>query len=418
MKKLIFANEPNYVLKKGFKTITIKFIFPFLFKEEHLFDYALIRLLLLNSTEDYPDEKLFNAELLKRMIIKYSIKIDRYNDNMFMHFTLTIPDPKEVSIFSLDDAFSFFIDAIYKPNIDKNSFKEEPFLRERDYIYSSNINARKSISSSSYEKFMYYFDDSGKISNNVYNNIEKIKEVNPESLYEYYKEIIFNNEPIIYVYGDTSENEVGYLFKKYFNHPKKEISIETNYTSYLKVSKHLNHIEETHEFNESVLYMGYKVEDMVEEEEKDLILVKNILATPENDLIFKTLRLDNNLVYSSNVNCNARHGAFIISTQLQEKNKEKAINLIKDVMESLKDKEFVKTCIDKLLVGIKYELLSDLDSKFHDLNTRLDKDFSFSDSLEDIYNYYENIDIDKFIQFVDKIKLDTIFFLRGDSNEK
>ena len=67
---------------------------------------------------------------------------------------------------------------------------------------------------------------------------------------------------------------------------------------------------------------------------------------------------------------------------------------------------------------MKYDLIRQKDSKYARLSNYINQTLETGYSLEELYNYYKNLDIDKFVDFLKRVKLDTIYFLRGEIDEK
>lgn len=417
MKELRFTNLPIVIENNNFDTIDFVIMFPYKNEFKHIFDLLLIKQLVTNTSLEFKTELEFKKEILKNMIINYSVRTIKYNKNLYLEFDLTVPSPKRVKSFSLQKAIDFFINNIYKPNIQDKGFNQYQFNREKDYIDRKIKNNNKQIYRYSYQQFIDICDENGILKNNIYNNLDLLEKTNSKDLYAYYKKLVINNEPLCYVYGDITEEELNKLNNPFFKKEKKDIIIKKDYYLPLIPKKEVKVVEEVKDYNQSALYMAYKVENMTEEDKYLLSLLVNILDCPENDLIFKALRIDNNLVYGSYVNSHMKNGLFYIEAYLNKTSKDKAIEAIKNVLESLKDKNKVETYINKLLVGIKYDLIRKKDSKYAKLSDYINKSLEFTYSLEDLYDAYLKITPLDFVNFLNRVKLDTIYFLRGENND-
>ena len=349
MDKLKFTNKPYIIKKEDISTIDFSIIFPCTYDYNHMYDTLLIKQIVANTSEKYKTEQEFKKQKLKNMIIRYNVNTFRCNHNLFFEFDLTIPNPKKVKTFELESAFKFFVDAIYHPNIEDEAFNHYQFEREKEYIKMSIQDSLKNIYQYSYQRFIHYCDDNGLLKNNIHQNIEMLDKVNSKDLLSYYKKIIIHNNPICYVYGDVEENYINKLFEKYFPLEQKNIILKKDYNCFLKPCLQTKEIEEKSNYNQSALYMGYKVQNMKEEEKEYLSLICNILNGKENDLIFKALRIENNLIYSPYFNYYKNYGLFVIEVYLKSDSKEKVIHVIQKVMNDLNNETFLKECLEKSL---------------------------------------------------------------------
>ena len=248
----------------------------------------------------------------------------------------------------------------------------------------------------------------------VETDLKYLESANAKRSYELYKEIVLNQEPLIYVFGNYEE-DITNLLEKYFPSKSEDKKIALKYDQIFH-PKQNDYIEENSKFNQTALFMMYDIKDIVPEEKEYLSLIGNILGGSENDLIFKQLRLNNNLVYSSNVAKYNYYGLLLVETHLNYENKDRAIELIKETIASLKDKKFLEECIAKLLKGLEVDMLRQSDSKYGVLVTKIDNDLNFR-TLEHIYESYKNMQLDDIIAFLDRINLNTIYVLRGENND-
>lgn len=418
MKILKFDKQIHYIKTDKFNTIDFILLYPSTYEKKDMGHFSLMHQNILNSSKKYPTEQAYKRELQKSFIINHKIKCFTLNTNLFIEASLTVPDPKKVKSFDLDKAFEFFMDTIYFPNVKDDAFDLRQFNREKNFIKESLENSSKNIYEVGYQNFLIHVDENGILKDNLYHNREMLDQVTPESLYVFYKEKVIQNNPLILVYGDIEEEKVRQLFSKYIDLAPKIIQIEKNYNCYLQPRKETQYIEENSIFKQSALYMGYKILDMKEEDSIYLRLLSRILDGNENNLVFNTLRLKYNLVYDARVSQYNKNGLLFIETYLKVSAKEKAIDAIKGVFEQLKNGEFIKECLDKIIVSNKYNLIYRKDSKYSVVDDYLDKQAEISDTLEEIYEQYKTLDIDKFLLFMDRVVLDTVYFLRGDENEE
>ena len=94
-----------------------------------------------------------------------------------------------------------------------------------------------------------------------------------------------------------------------------------------------------------------------------IVLIKNILGVGANSLIFKTLRVENGLVYSAKTWCNIYAGLLVVEAYIDKKSKKKVISKVENIINRLKDKKFLKTQIERILKDMKLDLIREQDNK-------------------------------------------------------
>lgn len=415
-KEIELSSKPYIIKNDKFSTIEIVMIFESKYQEKFIFYLPMLKQLLLNSSKQYPTEKEFKKAYKENMIIAQTIRNFCYNENQFFEFSLLVPDPKKVEGYDLEKAFKFFTDMIYKPNVENDEFDSKQFERERTFLKDDIYNSIKRVNTKAYQSFLEIVDDEGVIKNNIFNHLNLIEEANSKEMYNIYKKLIIENTPSIFIYGNVDKS-ITDMIKKYIKTEKENIKFPKKYDKYLKPFKKIKNIEEQSEYNQSIIYMGYKVKNMKEEDKIYLNIVKNILAYGSNDLIFKKLRTEKNLIYSSSTWCNTRVGLLTIEAYVNNESKEEVIKAVKKVIKDLKEKEQLSHYLDKLIEDVYYELIRQKDSRTIKLDDFINKKLEFSGTTDELIKKYKNIKIDDLIEFIDRLKLDTIYFLRGEFNE-
>ena len=134
-----FKSTPYLVKCKDSSTIDFLFIYPVKYNKKHLFYLSLMKQILLTTSFDYQTEEKYKKRYQKLMIIDESMYTKRLNNNLYIEFTLTVPNPNKISNYNLEEAFSFFVKTIYNPNVANSKFNEEVFEREKCYLKEKNL---------------------------------------------------------------------------------------------------------------------------------------------------------------------------------------------------------------------------------------------------------------------------------------
>ena len=416
-KELITLKREPYIIKNKYSTIDFFFIFPALYKKEYMFYLLLLKQILLNSSFLYKNEKLYKRKLSDLMIISESLTNKILNNNLYLEFRLTVPNPKIVKNYDLDSSFSFFINTIYKPNVVGNKFNKKVFEREKKFLKEDILMSLKNVYYESYQKFLNLVDDKGILKDNIYNNLDLIKNANEYELYDVYNELIINNKPIIMVYGDVDKSIVS-LIKKYVNIKNEKVKLNIDYYNFLFPREKCKYVIENSKYNQSILYVAYKVKKMNNNDLIYLNLIKNILGIGAESLIFKTLRVDSGLVYSCSTWCDSITGLLVIETYINNNSNDIVLDKIKNLIDMLKNKEILRKEIYRVLESLKYSVIRKKDNKNKKLDDLIKYKFKFGFIIEKLIEKYSNLDLDLTIDFINRLVLDTVYFYKGDFNEK
>ena len=177
-------------------------------------------------------------------------------------------------------------------------------------------------------------DNEGIFSRNLKDHLSQIDEITPQNLYDYWKEKIKNNTPIIFIMGNIEEKEITPIIEKYFiKYDKEYQTLETDYIHYLTPYRTTpQKITEEKEFRDSAISLIYKVKDMKQEDNILLSLVHSLLTSLSSRLLNKKLRDEYNLIYSSEVTFFPNYGLLKITAYINPKNKDLVEEKIKEVL--------------------------------------------------------------------------------------
>lgn len=414
-KQLIFNSKPYIINNKNYSSIQFTILFPIHCNKKYIGYSSLLKMLVMNSSFKYNTEESYNKAYKEKMIINQSLNTYRFNNNLFYEFNLIVPDPKKVKDYNLEDAFKFFIDTIYKPNIKNNEFNNYYFEREKRFIKDNILQSKKKIYYVAEQNYINHVDDIGILKDTLANNLELLETITPKDLYDFYKTNILNNSPILIAYGDIN-NDIKNLFYKYLNIKEKDIIINKDYYNFLKPFKEPKIIEENSKYYQSILFVGYKIKNMTEEDVIYLTFLEDIIGS--NKLLLKNLRNKENLIYSVSASANTKIGLYTVVTHIDNNSKEKTITTINDTFKDLYNKEHLEKYINKLISNLESIQIRSLDKRTKKLDDFITDNFEFSLTLEKTIEQYKNIDINKFYNFLNKFTLDTIYFLRGEFSGK
>lgn len=415
MKKKTFQTSVNYIPNMDVKTVAIDLIYILKKDLEHTFEIDLIKRLLSTVAKGYETDGLFTTELLRRLIISYAINIREDGNNLTIRFSLTIPKENLVDDYDLDKAIEFFKNAIFNPFITDGVFDEERFNLEKEVLYKQYSNSKNSVYNVASRKFVALIDPEETIHKPFEYNLKQLEKLTKEDVYKYYQENIINNNYILYIGGCVEENKANEIYQKYFKQDIESFEKELDYYSFFEPTGE-KYYEDEYDFQQSALFVEFRVGDLKEEDLEYYSLIVNILSAPENDLLFKALRIENNLVYSSYTTKMYNSGIFFVEAYLKEDNKDKAIEVIKSVLKSLEDRDFMEECIARLKEGIEIQLIRNLDRKYQELENKINQDLEFR-TLDKILESYNKMTVDDALKYLSRIEINNILFIKGDNND-
>lgn len=418
MNKIIINQEPVLLKTKKYSTIDFSFIYPIKYDKKYLYYPDFLKNILITSCFDYKTEQEFRLEMDKRLIIRYKIIPRRYLNNIYIEFNFCLPNPKKIK-YDISSAISLIMNSILKPNASDCSFNQDAFKREYDYYLELYNNMKVNNNNKIYRDF------SKSVNAKLFNkysfiaNLKDFDKITSTSLYEYYEKNIMNNFPLVYVFGNITSNEVNNLLSPFIEKNIKPVKIPKDYYVFINPRKKTQYLEKKYKTSTSNLYLAYFKDNMKKEELIYYyflidIFNLNIGVSP----LFKKLRVENNLIYDISASLISSYGVFYIETYLNVSKKDIVLKLINECFQELKKKEVIIKYQDLVIKMLKNNLLREKDSKYASLSNRITKDLELGYLESEYLEIYKNIDIDLFMEFLNELKLDTVYLAKGVLDER
>ena len=420
MKTLTLPTKPIFIKNENFQTILINIIFPYQEKEEELAKQALLPAMLVYITEKYPTEELFQKKLKENYILSYSARQITIGTTAAFNFHLEIPDKKTLKKDVIEKQIELFYEAIFHPKIENEGFDNFELKREKENLKLKIRNSEKSFKAYLSNQTAKLVDNEGIFSRNLKDHLSQIDEITPQNLYDYWKEKIKNNTPIIFIMGNIEEKEITPIIEKYFiKYDKEYQTLETDYIHYLTPYRTTpQKITEEKEFRDSAISLIYKVKDMKQEDNILLSLVHSLLTSLSSRLLNKKLRDEYNLIYSSEVTFFPNYGLLKITAYINPKNKDIVEEKIKEVLNSLKNQNKITPLLEKIKERRRINLIRSLDNKYSIMNDNIFKTLKIDYTSEESYNLLKEKTAKDVAEFIDRLSLDTTYFLKeSDKHE-
>lgn len=420
MKTLTLPTKPIFIKNENFQTILINIIFPYQEKEEELAKQALLPAMLVYITEKYPTEELFQKKLKENYILSYSARQITIGTTAAFNFHLEIPDKKTLKKDVIEKQVELFSEAIFHPKIENEGFDNFELKREKENLKLKIRNSEKSFKAYLSNQTAKLVDNEGIFSRNLKDHLSQIDEITPQNLYDYWKEKIKNNTPIIFIMGNIEEKEITPIIEKYFiKYDKEYQTLETDYIHYLTPYRTTpQKITEEKEFRDSAISLIYKVKDMKQEDNILLSLVHSLLTSLSSRLLNKKLRDEYNLIYSSEVTFFPNYGLLKITAYINPKNKDIVEEKIKEVLNSLKNQNKITPLLEKIKERRRINLIRSLDNKYSIMNDNIFKTLKIDYTSEESYNLLKEKTAKDVAEFIDRLSLDTTYFLKeSDKHE-
>ena len=163
--------------------------------------------------------------------------------------------------------------------------------------------------------------------------------------------------------------------------------------------------------------MGYRLIDMDYHELNHVLRVYNtILGTMNDSILFNVVREANSLCYSIGSYVSRYNPSLTIYTGINKDNYDKTIELIKKCVNDMSNKKEVERLFESAKKTINTFLNSYYDDQVGQINTYYNRSFETIEDIEELRDSINKVTIDEVTELNKKIKLSTIYLLKGDNN--
>ena len=350
--------------------------------------------------------------------------IDKTGDNQVLRFYIeTVNDNylpqkgENMLIMSLQKIF----DIVFNPYIEDEGFKQE-------YVEQEKNNIKQKIEGKIDNKARYSLD---RCAEEMYKNepyglyrfgyIEDLKEMNRENLYEYYKELISTCKIDIFISGNIDETICQGVEND--ENIQKLQEREPNYIVPKELNKPLsqkeNVITETMEVTQGKLILGLDVCIDKEDLRYDALIYNSILGGSANSKMFQNVREKAHLAYVASSSYLRYKNNIFVNCGIEIGNYEKALELIKEQIKDMEKGNFTEKDIENAKKGIISTIKTIDDEQDTGITYYFGQELSQSEiSIEEYIKRIEKVNKDDIINIAKNVSINTIYFLRGEVEEK
>ena len=409
----------HYIETKKFKTNIMAIFVTMPLTREGITKEALIPAVLKRGTKNLKSQEEISINLENMYGANFACGIEKTGDNHILKFYIeTIGDeftPKQENLSK--EAINLLLEIVFNPLTENNQFLA-------DYVNTEKNNLKQLIEAKIDNKDKYAFD---RCVEEMYKNkiyglykfgyVEDLEKIDGKNLYEHYKKLIDTAKIDIFVSGNIKEDEVIDIAKKNKNINKLQ---ERTDIHVINAEKSLNSneepktIEEKMDVTQGKLVIGTDVSLDEEDSKYKISLYNVILGEGATSKLFQNVRERESLAYTTRSNYIKQKGNIYIRCGIEIQNYEKAIEVIKEQLEAMKNGDFTDSDIENAKKYVAAGLRTTREEQDSELTyyfgQELSDKFTTFEEYEEKINRVTKEDIQKVAQ---NVRINTIYFLRN-----
>ena len=401
-----------------FKTNLMAIFLTTKLSRENVTKTGLIPTILRRGSKNMKTQEEISKQLENMYGAAFDCGLDKTGDNQVLKFYIEaindkfLPKPEENLLkTSLEKLFEI----VFNPDTEENGFKKE-------YVEQEKQNMKHRIEAKVDNKARYSLD---RCVEEMYPNepfglykfgyVEDLEKIDNENLYEYYKEFINNCKIDIFISGDIQQDLENIILEN--ENVKK---LESRTPDYVrpkmetgKVTGKEKVVIENKEVTQGKLVIGLDMH-LEEEKLKYVALVYNsLLGGSANSKLFQNVREKANLAYAASSTYLRHKNNIFINCGIEIENYEKALEIIKQQIEAMKNGDFTEEEIENNKKGIIATIKTIPDEQDTQITYYFGQELSQNKITEEEYEErIKNVTKDEVVEIAQKVQINTIYFLR------
>lgn len=380
---------------------------------------SVIPAVLKRGTKELKTQEEIAKELENMYGASFDCGIEKIGDNHVIKFYLEALNdnfiPKEENQNLLKQSVELLLDIILNPLVEKEAFKAEYVKAEKENIkvlIESKIDNKDAYAYNRCVEEMYKNEPYGLYK---YGYIEDLEKIDEKNLYKYYKELIENSKIDIFISGELNTEKTINLVAQNQNIIKlseREAHISNNPKKI--ENREIQIVEDKMDITQGKLVMGLDVNEQDPEAKFKIAIYNVILGESATSKLFQNVREKASLAYTARSNYVRQKSNIYIRCGIEIANYEKAVKIIKEQLEDMKNGKFteedIKNAKKYMISGIE-SIQDEQDSEItyylgQELSQKL---ITFKEYAEKI----EEITKEDVKEIANKISINTIYFLRN-----
>ena len=400
-----------------FKTNLIAVFLSKKLDRENVTKNALISMLLRRGSKNITIQEEISKKMEELYGASFDCGLDKTGDNQVLKFYVETVNDKYLPKHDeniLKIAIQSLFDIVFNPYVEDGGFKKEYVEQEKNTL-EKRINGKKDNKSiyaiNRCIEEMYKDKPYGLYR---YGYVEDLNKIDEKGLYEYYKDLINSCKIDIFISGNSDDD-----IEKMIENDDNIKGLKEREAQYVvpNIEKEDNieekTVDEAMEVSQGKLVLGLNVNIDNDEEKYIALMYNNIFGGSANSKLFQNVREKAHLAYVASSNYYRYKNIIILNSGIEISNYEKALKLIKEQIEEMKNGNFTEEEIENSKKGIIAAIKTISDEQDTGITYYFGQELSKANVSEEEYiKKIENITKEDIVNLANKVKVNTIYFLK------
>ena len=412
------AYKIHFIKTDKFKKVKIRINFKEKTTKEKVVYRNMLSLVLLEATKKFNTRRLLDIECENLYNIGVGAGTSNSGNYHLLRFNTTFSNEKYTEKGMMEESFKFFLEFIFNPNVIDGKFESQTFNNAKNILKEDIESYADNPGRFAFSRIYEIMCPNSVIKFRSTGYIEDLEKVTEENLYEYYKELLTNNEIDIFIIGNIDVKQMEKIIADNFNIDSIKHEQLAHIVKQDDFRTEPRVIKENKNINQSILILGSKLKDITEFERKYVLVLYNyILGGSADSKLFKEVREKNSLCYSISSTHSGIANLEFISAGIDKENYDKAVELIKAEIKNMENGNFTEEDINQAKITFLASLKEIEDTANGIINIYEAHEYLDYDLLEERAKEIEKVTKEDIINVSKKMYLDTIYLLEGDKKD-
>ena len=415
--------QAHVIETNKFKTNLFAMFLTVPLNRENITQNALIPAVLRRGTETLKSQEEISIELENMYGATLDCGVEKTGDNQVLKFYLEtlndnfLPNKENLS----KKAIELLLDVIFNPLTENNHFKKE-------YVDSEKKTIKRLIDGRIDNKDMYAYT---RCIEEMYKNepyglykygyIEDLENINEENLYTDYQNLLSIAKIDFFASGELQTDSVISIIEGNQNIQKLQEREDTHIVNTEDTEKkkevQIQTIQDVKDVTQGKLVIGLDIDYYKKDSRYAMCIYNVILGESATSKMFQNVREKAGLAYSARSTYVRQKNNIFIRAGIEIKNYSKALEIIKEQLEDMKNGKFSDEEIDNakkyMTSGIK-TVQDEQDSEITDyMGQELSKTLL---TFEEYMDKINSVTREEILEIAKNIHINTIYFLMNENN--
>ncbi|TYQ13049.1 UNVERIFIED_CONTAM: putative Zn-dependent peptidase [Acetivibrio alkalicellulosi] len=403
-----------WIKTQKFKTNSINIFFHDNLSRDRASKNALLPAVLRRGSKEFPSIRDISNYLEELYGTSFDCGVTKKGENQIIQFYIEYISDKYANsdVDLTKKAFDFLIKIITEPLLENGAFIDEYVkqeIKKLSELISSRVNDKMHYA---VERCLEEMCSEEPFGIYDYGNLEDLKSINKDNLFEHYIEFIETLPMYVFISGDLKPNQIEYIKDSLIKLKRgKEIEILKNEKE--TVVNNVKDIIERFDVSQGKLSLGFRTNIYPKQEDYYKLLVYNsVLGGGIHSKLFQNVREKEGLAYYAFSRLEKFKGLMVISSGIEILNRDRAIDVIKNQLDEIKRGNITDYEYDAAIKSIETGIKSLKDSQLQLVDFYLSQFIATTNDKPDaIIEKVKSVSKEDIIEIASKIILDTVYFI-------